>query len=244
MTLHHQEKVDWKSDSKVGSLDNIKHKPKGGKVKIFNEKPKWNAQSKIGSMKSLFYSPERQDLLLEQMKKYNEMYNPGEYNPRYHEVERKWNMLPKIGSADDSSQSEPLLHSLSQSGKSQGNGYHGDDTINYKTWVGRKKWNSGTKVEPINAYDYFYPSAGEYEPIYRLSPEDYVKYKLSESQNKPKQKYENVKSKVGSLDNIRHSPGGGTEKVFTEKLQWNAEPKIDSIGNLNHQVPNKDKHTV
>ncbi|GAB5587802.1 cell surface agglutination protein Map4 [Umbelopsis nana] len=33
--------------SKVGSRDNIRHKPQGGNVKIHNEMPKWNAQAKI-----------------------------------------------------------------------------------------------------------------------------------------------------------------------------------------------------
>src|SRR6266508_2465045 len=31
-------KLDWKASSKVGSLDNVKHKPGGGQVQIFDEK--------------------------------------------------------------------------------------------------------------------------------------------------------------------------------------------------------------
>ena len=32
------QKLDWKAHSKVGSLDNVKHSPGGGQVKIFDEK--------------------------------------------------------------------------------------------------------------------------------------------------------------------------------------------------------------
>lgn len=32
------QKLEFKAQSKVGSLDNVKHKPKGGDVKIFDDK--------------------------------------------------------------------------------------------------------------------------------------------------------------------------------------------------------------
>jgi microtubule-associated protein tau len=32
------EKLEWKVQSKVGSLDNVKHKPGGGQIQIFDEK--------------------------------------------------------------------------------------------------------------------------------------------------------------------------------------------------------------
>lgn len=32
------EKLEWRASSKVGSLDNVKHKPGGGQVQIFDEK--------------------------------------------------------------------------------------------------------------------------------------------------------------------------------------------------------------
>lgn len=31
-------KLDWKVNSKIGSLDNVKHRPGGGTIKIFNER--------------------------------------------------------------------------------------------------------------------------------------------------------------------------------------------------------------
>lgn len=45
MYLHHDslkqienQKLEFKAQSKVGSLDNVKHKPGGGEIKIFDDK--------------------------------------------------------------------------------------------------------------------------------------------------------------------------------------------------------------
>ena len=43
--------------SKVGSLDNISHKPGGGQKKIFSEKPKFVAKSKCGSLDNVTHKP-------------------------------------------------------------------------------------------------------------------------------------------------------------------------------------------
>jgi hypothetical protein len=43
--------------SKVGSLDNIKHRAQGGGVCIYNRMPKIEARSKVGSLEHLAYRP-------------------------------------------------------------------------------------------------------------------------------------------------------------------------------------------
>lgn len=43
--------------SKVGSLNNIKHKPSGGKIKVETQKLKWNAKSKVGSLENKLHQP-------------------------------------------------------------------------------------------------------------------------------------------------------------------------------------------
>lgn len=57
-----------------------------------------------------------------------------------------------------------------------------------------------------------------------------------------------VKSKVGSLDNINHKPGGGDKKVFDEKVHVlkekiisKAKPKIGSLDNIKHKPGGGDK---
>ena len=53
------QKLKWEAKSKIGSLDNTKHKPGGGKIKIetvkldFSEK----AKSKVGSTVNLKHVP-------------------------------------------------------------------------------------------------------------------------------------------------------------------------------------------
>ncbi|KAJ3152781.1 hypothetical protein HDU89_000983 [Geranomyces variabilis] len=43
--------------SRVGSLENIHHKPSGGEKKIFSEKVKYNVTSKVGSLENLHHTP-------------------------------------------------------------------------------------------------------------------------------------------------------------------------------------------
>lgn len=43
--------------SKVGSLNNIKHTPSGGKATISSQKLKWEAKSKVGSLENKEYKP-------------------------------------------------------------------------------------------------------------------------------------------------------------------------------------------
>jgi len=45
----------------------------------------------------------------------------------------------------------------------------------------------------------------------------------------------NVKSKIGSLENVKHKPMGGERKVESQKLQWNAKPRIGSLENAKHK---------
>lgn len=44
-----------------------------------------------------------------------------------------------------------------------------------------------------------------------------------------------AKSKVGSLDNKQHTPGGGKLKVESRKLEWNTTSKIQSLQNVRHK---------
>lgn len=45
----------------------------------------------------------------------------------------------------------------------------------------------------------------------------------------------NCKSKVGSLNNIKHTPSGGRVKIETQKLNWNAKSKVGSLENKEHK---------
>ena len=88
----------------------------------------------------------------------------------------------------------------------------GDDVFssgNYKFTVKKSPWNWSTKGNFIERQS----SKGFYEPY--LPP--------------IKSKYTGVESKIGSMDNYDHVPGGGTHKVPSFKLKWDAEPRIGSL---------------
>ncbi|XP_029836483.2 microtubule-associated protein tau [Ixodes scapularis] len=57
----------------------------------------------------------------------------------------------------------------------------------------------------------------------------------------PKPDLKNVRSKIGSLDNIKHKPKGGEVKVQSKKLEWRATPKVGSLDNAAHRPGGGDK---
>ena len=78
----------------------------------------------------------------------------------------------------------------------------------YSVTVKKSPWNWSTKGNFIERQS----SKGFYEPY--LPP--------------MKPKYKHVESKIGSLDNYDHIPGGGAHKVPSFKLKWEAESRIGS----------------
>ncbi|XP_017492617.1 PREDICTED: microtubule-associated protein tau-like [Rhagoletis zephyria] len=45
----------------------------------------------------------------------------------------------------------------------------------------------------------------------------------------------NVKSKIGSLNNVKHKPAGGDKKIESQKLTWNTNSRIGSLENASHK---------
>ena len=46
----------------------------------------------------------------------------------------------------------------------------------------------------------------------------------------------NTESRIRSLDNHSHKPGGGDKKIENRKLDWNVESRIGSTKNLKHKA--------
>lgn len=44
--------------------------------------------------------------------------------------------------------------------------------------------------------------------------------------NAPSPNLKKVQSKIGSLQNATHKPGGGNVKIENKKLEWKAQPRI------------------
>ncbi|KAI2810311.1 hypothetical protein RDWZM_002678 [Blomia tropicalis] len=51
------QKLNWNTSSRVGSLQNANHKPKGGNVRVTTQKLDWNVKSKVGSLDNVKHSP-------------------------------------------------------------------------------------------------------------------------------------------------------------------------------------------
>ena len=50
-------KLEWSTESKIGSLDNATHVPGGGRKKIENRKLEWNVDSRVGSLENAHHTP-------------------------------------------------------------------------------------------------------------------------------------------------------------------------------------------
>lgn len=46
--------------------------------------------------------------------------------------------------------------------------------------------------------------------------------------NAPSPNLKQVRSKIGSLQNATHKPGGGNVKIESKKLEFNAKPRIEA----------------
>lgn len=58
--------------------------------------------------------------------------------------------------------------------------------------------------------------------------------------NAPPPKLREVKSKIGSLQNATHKPGGGNVKIETKKLEFNVQSRI-AAKNENYAPKGGDK---
>lgn len=50
---------DFKAESKIGSLERVFHSPGGGDVQIIDLRPKWKSKPKIGSLDNISHSPQK-----------------------------------------------------------------------------------------------------------------------------------------------------------------------------------------
>ncbi len=53
-----------------------------------------------------------------------------------------------------------------------------------------------------------------------------------------------VKSKIGSTDNIRHAPGGGNVRIVNDKAKVDAESKVGSLDYAKHTPGKNDKQSL
>ncbi|XP_024913547.1 microtubule-associated protein tau isoform X5 [Cynoglossus semilaevis] len=196
--------------SKIGSTDNIKHQPGGGKVQILDQKVDYaNVQSKCGSKDNIKHVPgggnvkileKKMDLTEVQARcgsKDNLKHKPGGGKVKILDQKVDYsNVQSKCGSKDN-------MKHVPGGGNVQ--------ILDKKLDLSNVQSRCGSKDNLKHV-----PGGGNIQIVHK-------KIDLT-----------NVQAKCGSKDNIRHKPGGGNVEIKTEKLDFKAPSKVGSLGNIGH----------
>ncbi|KAG8008832.1 Microtubule-associated protein tau [Nibea albiflora] len=196
--------------SKIGSTDNMKHQPGGGKVQILDQKVDYsNVQSKCGSKDNMKHSPgggnvqildKKLDVANVQSRcgsKDNLKHTPGGGKVKILDQKLDYsNVQSKCGSNDN-------IKHVPGGGNVQ--------ILDKKLDLSNVQSRCGSKDNIKHV-----PGGGNVQIVHK-------KIDLS-----------NVTAKCGSKDNIRHKPGGGNIEIKNEKLEFKVQSKIGSLDNIGH----------
>ncbi|XP_051769660.1 microtubule-associated protein tau isoform X4 [Ctenopharyngodon idella] len=195
---------------KVGSTDNLKHQPGGGRVQILDQKVDFsNVQAKCGSKANLKYVPGGGNVQILDQKldfsnvpskcgsKDNIKHTPGGGDVKILDQKVDFsNVQSKCGSKDN-------VKHVPGGGNVQ--------ILDQKLDLSSVQSRCGSKDNIKHV-----PGGGKVQILHK-------KIDLS-----------NVQSKCGSKDNIRHKPGGGNIEIRSEKLDFKAQSKVGSLDNIKH----------
>uniref|UniRef100_A0A3P9JPJ6 Microtubule-associated protein n=1 Tax=Oryzias latipes TaxID=8090 RepID=A0A3P9JPJ6_ORYLA len=196
--------------SKIGSTENIKHQPGGGKVQILEQKLDLsNVQAKCGSKDNIKHQPgggkvqildKKLDLSSVQSRcgsKDNIKHTPGGGKVKILEQRLDFsNVQSKCGSKDN-------IKHVPGGGNVQ---------------IYEKKLDLSSVQSRCGSKDNLghVPGGGNVQIVHK-------KIDLS-----------TVTSKCGSKANIHHKPGGGNVEIKSEKLEFKVQSKIGSLDNIKH----------
>ncbi|XP_072312948.1 uncharacterized protein mapta isoform X3 [Eucyclogobius newberryi] len=196
--------------SKIGSTENMKHQPGGGRVQLLDQKLDYsNVQSKCGSKGNIKHVPgggnvqildKKTDFSSVQARcgsKDNMKHTPGGGKVKI--VEQKLdlnNVQAKCGSKDN-------IKHVPGGGNVQ--------IFDKKLDLACVESRCGSKDNIKHT-----PGGGNIQIVHK-------KIDLS-----------NVQAKCGSKDNIRHKPGGGNIEIKSEKLEFKVQSKVGSLDNIGH----------
>ncbi|OZJ03982.1 hypothetical protein BZG36_04044 [Bifiguratus adelaidae] len=206
--------------SKVGSLDNIHHKPGGGTTKVASQAlPRYaNVQSKVGSLDNVKHKPGGGEKKVFSEKLAFQETAQAKVPPR----------SPSRTSSGKSSSTETSPTSPSTKASRRVSAHiiptQKLDFSHVKSKVGSL---DNAKHKPAGGTKKIFDE----KPAFRSTaaprtdtkgPESHKRNSMTSPHVLPDQKldFSKVKSKIGSKDNIHHKPGGGQNKIFSEKLPW------------------------
>ncbi|XP_053367578.1 microtubule-associated protein tau isoform X1 [Clarias gariepinus] len=196
--------------SKVGSTDNLKYQPGGGRVQILDQKLDFsNVQSKCGSKGNIKHVPgggqvqildKKVDFSSVQARcgsKDNIRHTPGGGKIQILDQKLDFSSVQsRCGSKDN-------MKHVPGGGNVQ--------ILDQKLDLSNVQARCGSKDNIKHT-----PGGGNIQIVHK-------KIDLS-----------NVQAKCGSKDNIHHKPGGGNIEIRSEKLEFKAQSKIRSLDNIGH----------
>ncbi|XP_073684598.1 uncharacterized protein mapta isoform X2 [Garra rufa] len=196
--------------AKIGSTDNLKHQPGGGRVQILDQKVDFSSvQSKCGSKANLKHVPGGGNVqVFDQMldfsnvpsrcgSKDNIKHTPGGGNVKILDQKVDFSSVQsKCGSKDN-------MKHVPGGGNVQ--------ILDQKLDLTSVQARCGSKDNIKHV-----PGGGKVQILHK-------KIDLT-----------NVQAKCGSKDNIRHKPGGGNIEIRSEKLEFKAQSKVGSMDNIKH----------
>ncbi|TSK14518.1 Microtubule-associated protein tau [Bagarius yarrelli] len=196
--------------SKVGSTENIKHQPGGGRVQIFEQKLDLsNVQSKCGSKDNIKHVPGGGKIQILDKKV--------DFSSVQARCGSKDNLkhVPGGGKVQILDQMLDFSNVQSKCG-SKGNIKHVPgggkiQILDQKLDLTNVQARCGSKDNIKHT-----PGGGKVQIVHK-------KLDLS-----------NVQAKCGSKDNIHHKPGGGNIEIRSEKVEFRAQSKIGSLDNIGH----------
>ncbi|XP_071787999.1 uncharacterized protein [Asterias amurensis] len=192
--------------SKIGSKDNLKHTPGGGKVKIQTEKVDFTTvQSRCGSLN-------------------NAKHKPGGGNVKQkasNDSNSSYVICITMIKQDSHVQcpTPPLVEVDGHRAKSASSGLKILKRPHLK--LASEKLDFGQRAKS------------------RIGSLDNVRHSPGGGAVKIESKkldFSKTSSKVGSKDNLKHQPQGGNKKIINEKIEFKAESKIGSKDNIKHQA--------
>ncbi|XP_013402001.1 microtubule-associated protein tau isoform X3 [Lingula anatina] len=228
--------------SKIGSMDNAKHTPGGGQVKVTSQKiDVSNVQSKCGSKDNIKHKAAGGDKKIESKKLEwkveskvgsldNAKHKPGGGTKKIHDEKLEWRADSRIGSLDNAqhtpSGGDVKIHNEKLDFKERAHSRVGSlENASHKAGGGEKKiFNE--KVQ-VNAQS----RIGSLENTTHTPGGGKVKIHDEKLGFK-----ERAHSRIGSLEKADHKPGGGKVKIHDEKLEFkdHAQSKVGSLENAHH----------
>ncbi|KAJ3046023.1 hypothetical protein HDV00_003772 [Rhizophlyctis rosea] len=214
-------------EPRVGSLDNAHHIPGGGNVQTFEERLnfKKKAKSRVGSLENIHHHPGGGKVRIVDEKPH--------FRERAHS---KVGSLENIHHIPGGGYRDTYLSDGSRTPAS----ISPEPTALPKLSSANPRLRSSFDTTEAKAYVQMW---NYYEPGLRrasAAPSSTSRVALDVDVESSFRRRKSVPSKVGSLDNIHHRPGGGQKKIFDERVApkfRNVGSKVGSLENIAYAPP-------